>query len=167
VGAERGRVIDQTTELRDVMPTFLDAAGALEPIAESLDGRSLLPLADGNAEGWREYIDMEHDVCYSPLVHWNALTDGHAKYIFHAHDGSEQLFDLDHDPQEIHDLTGEAPHQDRLKMWRARMVKHLEVRGEQWVKDGKLMLRRESMPISPNYPRAQASRAGLVPVRHP
>lgn len=46
------------------------------------------------------------------------------------------------------------------------MVKHLEVRGDQWVKNGKLMVRRESMPISPNYPRAQASRAGLVPVKH-
>ena len=167
VSAERGRVTDQTIEMRDLMPTFLDAAGALEPIAESLDGRSLLPLADGKTEGWREYIDMEHDVCYSPLVHWNALTDGHAKYIFHAHDGSEQLFDLDHDPQEMHDLASETAHQEQLKTWRGRMVKHLEVRGEQWVKGGKLMVRRESMPISPNYPRAQASRAGLVPVTHP
>ena len=109
---------------------------------------------------------MEHDICYSPLVHWNALTDGHEKYIFHAHDGSEQLFNLDSDPQELRDLSGEAAHQDRLKMWRACMVKHLEIRGEEWVKGGKLMVRRESTPISPNYPRAEARRAGELPVIH-
>ena len=166
VSGARGRVIDQPTELRDLMATFLDAAGALAPIADSLDGMSLLRLADGKTEGWRPYIDMEHDICYSPLVHWNGLTDGHMKYIFHAHDGSEQLFDLDNDPQELHDLSSEAAHQDKLKLWRARMVKHLEVRGEQWVKDGKLMVRRESMPISPNYPRDEAKRAGYVQVKH-
>lgn len=166
VGGERGSVIGQTTELRDLMPTFLDAAGVLAPLAERLDGRSLLPLAEGKTDGWRQYIDMEHDVCYSPLVHWNALTDGHAKYIFHAHDGSEQLFDLDNDPQELHDLAPQESHQPQLNMWRARLVQHLAIRGVQWVKDGKLVLRRESMPISPNYPREAAMRAGLVAVRH-
>ncbi len=148
------------------MATFLDVAGALEPIADSLDGMSLLRLADGKTDGWRPYIDMEHDICYSPLVHWNALTDGHMKYIFHAHDGSEQLFDLDNDPQELKDLSSDAAHQDKLKLWRARMVKHLEVRGDQWVKNGKLMVRRESIPISPHYPRQEAKRAGLVQVIH-
>ena len=166
VSSARGRVIDQPTELRDMMATFLDVAGALEPIADSLDGMSLLRLADGKTEGWRAYIDMEHDICYSPLVHWNALTDGHMKYIFHAHDGSEQLFDLDGDPQELKDLSSEAAHQDKLKLWRARMVKHLEVRGDEWVKDGKLMVRKESIPISPHYPRQEAKRAGLVQVKH-
>jgi arylsulfatase len=53
-----------------------------------------------------------------------------------------------------------------LKTWRARMVKHLQVRGERWVKGGKLMVRRESIPISPNYPREEAKRAGVVQVRH-
>ena len=164
VSGERGLVIDQTTELRDLLPTFLDAASA--PTPENLDGRSLLQLAGGKTEGWRTYIDMEHDVCYSPLVHWNALTDGHMKYIFHAYDGSEQLFDLDNDPKELRDLAADAAHQDKLKLWRTRMEKHLEVRGEEWVKDGKLMVRRESTPISPNYPREEAKRVALVQRTH-
>ena len=166
VSGARGRVISEPTELRDLMATFLDAAGALAPIAESLDGMSLLRLAGGKTEGWRPYIDMEHDICYSPEVHWNALTDGHVKYIFHAYDGSEQMFGLENDPQEMHDLAADAAHQQQLKTWRARMVKHLEVRGPEWVKDGKLMVRKESMPISPNYPREEAKRAALVQVVH-
>ena len=46
------------------------------------------------------------------------------------------------------------------------MVKHLEERGEKWVKDGKLLVRKESIPISPHYPREAAKRAALVQVRH-
>jgi arylsulfatase len=119
-----------------------------------------------HTEGWRPCIDMGHDICYNPLVHGNALTDGHVKYIFHAHDGSEQMVDLDNDPQEMHDVAASVAHQDQLNLWRALAVKHLEVRGDQWVIDGKLMVWRESMPISPNYPREEASRARRAPVRH-
>jgi len=39
-----------------------------------------------------------------------------------------------------------------LKSWRERMVKHLSERGAMFVKDGKLVLRTERMPYSPNYP---------------
>lgn len=153
VSTERGQVISQTTELRDLLPTFLDAASI--PAPENLDGRSLLSLAAGKAGEWRPYIDLEHDIWRSPTVHWNALTDGHTKYIFHSYDGSEQLFDLDHDPHELHDLVSDSAHQGQLHVWRERMVNHLQERGNAWVKSGKLMIRRESMPISPNYPLAE------------
>jgi arylsulfatase A-like enzyme len=148
--AERGQVLTQPVELRDILPTFLDAASA--PGAEELDGRSLLSLVRGNTTEWREYIDLEHDVCYSPENHWNALTDGHTKYIFHARDGEEQLFDLDNDPGELNDLGSDPAHQGRLRQWRERMVDHLAERGEKFVKDGKLVLRPERYLYSPNYP---------------
>ena len=32
------------------------------------------------------------------------------------------------------------------------MVDHLQERGDQWVRDGKLMLRRQGMALSPNFP---------------
>ncbi|MFL6447506.1 MAG: sulfatase-like hydrolase/transferase [Bryobacteraceae bacterium] len=59
-GARLGAEVDQVVELRDVLPTFLDAAGAQAHGA--MDGRSLLPLARGDGAGWREYIDLEHDL---------------------------------------------------------------------------------------------------------
>ena len=126
-----------------MLPTFLDAAGAPEP--KGIDGRSL--LARGG--DWREWIDLEHDVCYSPENHWNALTDGKRKYIFHARTGSEQYFDLEKDPHELHDLAGSP----EIARWRDRLVKHLAVRGREWVLDGKLMARPQSQLYSPNYPR--------------
>jgi arylsulfatase A-like enzyme len=137
-------------ELRDVLPTFLDAGGA--PGAETLDGRSLLSLARDSGAQWRPHIDLEHDICYAPGNHWNALTDGMWKYIFHARDGEEQLFHLDKDPHELEDLAGEAQHADTLRTWRERMVAHLTERGDEFVKDGALMKRPEPHLYSPHYP---------------
>lgn len=69
--------IDNPVELRDVLPTFLDIAGATVPA--DMDGRPLLPLAKGTDTGWREYIDLEHATCYSHDNYWCALTDGKIK----------------------------------------------------------------------------------------
>jgi len=148
--APRGQILGQPVELRDVLPTFLEAASAAG--AEALEGRSLLALARGHTAGWREYIDLEHDICYSPANHWNALTDGHEKYIFHALDGEEQFFDLDHDPHELHDLASDPAHQSRVRKWRSRLIDHLAERGEPFVVNGQLGLRPEGMLYSPHYP---------------
>jgi arylsulfatase A-like enzyme len=150
VPERRGQVAPQPVELRDVLPTFLEAAQA--PGGESLDGRSLLAVARGKTEGWRPHIDLEHDICYGPENHWNALTDGHVKYIFHAQHGEEQLFDLDADPGELSDLAGDPQHQQTLRTWRNRVIDHLSERGEPFVKDGQLALRPESTLYSPNHP---------------
>jgi len=133
-----------------VLPTLLATAGTAAP--EALDGRSLLELIEGRSETWREWIDLEHDVCYSPENHWNALTDGRWKYIFHARDGQEQLFDLEQDPGELDDLAGDARHAQTLQLWRQRLIEHLSERGERFVRGGRLALRPESYLYSPNYP---------------
>ena len=162
LAAERGRVLAQPVELRDVLPTFLDAAGV--PIVEAdFDGRSLLDLVRGRTEKWREVLDLEHSRCYPGSESWNALTDGRIKYIFHATTGREQLFDLEKDPGELHDLAGDAAHKELLDVWRARLVRHLAGRGEAFVKDGRLVAPRPAILHSPNYPEyddATANRPG-------
>ena len=145
-----GQVITNPVEIRDVLPTFLDAAGA--PIPESIEGRSLLQLVKTGGEGWRPYIDLEHNICYSAANHWNGLTDGRWKYLYMAMDGEEQLFHLENDPHELHDLAGLPEYQNELRMWRGRLVEHLEERGNLWVRDGKLITRPDGMMLSPNFP---------------
>jgi len=149
--AKRGQVLSQVVELRDVLPTFLDTAGVTFDAAD-FDGRSMLDLIRGKTEGWREQIDLEHCTCYWPENQWCALTDGHVKYILGAVDGSEQLFDLDRDPRELRDLSRDRGHAAALERWRKRLVAHLAERGEQWVKDGRLVLRKKRMLYGPNYP---------------
>jgi choline-sulfatase len=150
LSASRGQVLDQVVELRDVLPTFLDAAGA--PARPELDGRSILPLIAGKTDGWRPYLDLEHGICYSPQNHWNALCDGREKYIYHAFDGSEQFFNLVRDPHELNDLASDPGASTRVSEWRSRMIAHLAPRGEQYVKNGRLVPRPQNMPTSPNFP---------------
>lgn len=147
----RGQVRPEPVELRDIFATFLDTAG-IEP-SRKIDGESMLRLVNGKSAGWREFIDLEHDVCYGPDNHWSALTDGKVKYIFHARDGQEQLFDLKRDPGELHDLSGELPSTELLRLWRERMISHLAPRGEGWTAAGKLAFRPKSILHSPNYPK--------------
>jgi arylsulfatase len=153
-GGKRGHVSDAPVELRDILPTFLDAAGVESPI--ELDGRSMVPLANADDSNKRAYIDLEHDTCYSPRNHWSALTDGKTKYIFHARDGHEQLFDLVNDPGEVHDLAGVSSASRDLHTWRGRLIDHLAERGEAFVKNGELALRPDSMRHSPHYPETTA-----------
>jgi arylsulfatase len=146
----RGVVMDQPVEIRDILPTFMHAAGA--PGRDTLDGRSLLELVQGDAPDWRAWIDLEHDICYDPSNHWSALTDGKKKYIFHARDGEQQYFDLESDPGETTDLAGDPRHTREIGQWRQRLVEYLRERGDTFVKNGDLALRPESTLFSPNYP---------------
>lgn len=161
VKAKRGVKLEQPVEIRDVLPTFLDAAGAKNP--GNLDGKSLLDLVRGETKDWREYIDLEHDVCYAPENHWNALTDGHWKYIYSAFDGGQQLFNLDNDPGELDDLAQDAAHAKTLKMWRERMVKHLSERGAPFVVNGNLGVHPEKMIYSPLFPGKKEDESSQAP----
>ncbi|MDH3591856.1 MAG: arylsulfatase [Planctomycetota bacterium] len=149
--APRGTVRREPVEIRDVLPTLLDAASLAIP--DAVEGKSLLRLVRGETKGWREVLDLEHATTYWPGNAWTALTDGRFKYIFHAFDGSEQLFDLDADPGETKDLAAQPDHAARLTRWRARMAKHLAPRGETWVADGKPAIRKKRIALGPNYPR--------------
>ena len=60
------------------------------------------------------------------------------------------MFDLENDPNELHNLANKKT--ATLKKWRQRMVEHLTERVEGFVKDGKLVQRKETMLYSPNYP---------------
>ena len=157
VKAKRGQVIDRPVELRDLLPTFLDAAQAPHEPAW-FDGRSLLELVRGRDAGWREWIDLEHATCYAPENYWSALTDGRVKYVYFAPDGRQQLFDLEKDPGETRDLAPLAEHRPTLEAWRRRLAGHLAERGEPFVVNGDLGLRPKSILYSPAYPRTGSGR---------
>lgn len=150
LSAQKGQVRSEPVELRDILPTLLDVCGAT-PNRE-MDGRSLLPLLKSDKQDWRPWIDLEHNICYGPENHWNALTDGKWKYIFHAQRGEEQLFNLQKDPYELTDLSSDASFEDALRTWRQRLITHLSERGEPFVKNGRLGLRPEGMMLSPHFP---------------
>ena len=153
-GIKEGIKVDEPVELRDLLPTFLDASGAQIP--EEMDGLSLLALVDESRKHtWRQYIDLEHATCYTKENYWCALTDGKIKYVWNFYTGEEQLFDLTKDRGELRNLVSEKHYRKRLMNLREAMVEHLSERGEGFVKEGKLVVRKERLLYSPNYPKSQ------------
>lgn len=151
-GAPRGRRRDELVEIRDVLPTLLDAADV--PVPDTVEGRSLFDLVRDVGSPWREVLDLEHATCYWPENTWNALTDARYKYIWFAKDGTEQLFDLEADPDEARDLAREPSYRATLESWRRRLGEHLHVRGPMWTTRDRLPARRENkILLGVNYPR--------------
>jgi arylsulfatase len=151
----RGATLDHLVELRDVLPTMLDAAGAVIP--REIDGRSLLSLVRRRHADWRPQLDLEHATCYRAENDWAALTDARGKYVFNYFTGGEQLFDLAVDPGETRDLSAEPSRRTLLASWHERLAAHLAMRGEAWVKDGRIQTRPRGIIYGPNYPKDKES----------
>jgi arylsulfatase A-like enzyme len=120
-------------ELRDVLPTILDAVGV--DIPDSVDGRSVLPLCRQESGEWREYIHGEHSGG-KESNHW--ITNGHEMYIWYSQTGRELYFDLDSDPYNSHDLSLRKG--DRVAYLRGKLIEELAGREEGYVKNGELVV---------------------------
>ncbi len=121
-GLTPGTVTDAAVGLHDVMPTLLEFGGV--PVPETVDGRSLLPLMRDDADLDRAYLHIEH----APMHH--TLTDGREKFIWYVQDGREQFFDLREDPQELTNRIDDQASQERITMWRGRLIAELKDRPE-------------------------------------
>jgi choline-sulfatase len=135
----RGQVLEPVVELRDVMPTLLEAAGLEVP--PTCQGQSMLPLVLGRpGVCWRPYLHGEHGLAYHTTGQANHyLTDGRTKYIWFPYLGHEQLFDLEADPGECRDLARQASKAAKLKLWRSRLVAILTRRDCGLTRAGKLV----------------------------
>ncbi len=146
----RGQVLEQVVELRDVMPTLLDAAG-LE-IPPTCQGQSMLPLLSGQGDThWRPWLHGEHGLAYHYQQANHYLTDGREKYIWFPYLDREQLFDLTADPGECHDLAGQASRTEQLQLWRHRLVTILAQRDCGLVGHGKLLRQPQDRFITHPY----------------
>lgn len=130
----KGSRNDTVTELRDVMPTLLDAASL--PIPSGLDGVSLLPAAKGQVHSLRPCLHGEHTLG-ELSSHW--ILAGSLKYIWFSQSGREQLFDLSKDPHELHDCSHDAGYADDLQRLKGYLIDLLYRRGDGY-SDGKKLL---------------------------
>ncbi|MCZ7649105.1 MAG: sulfatase-like hydrolase/transferase [Planctomycetota bacterium] len=111
---------DELVCLEDILPTFCELGGAKIP--EKVDGKSLAPILRGEKIRTREDLHGEHagaDIGNHFLLH------GPHKYIWFVKHNEEQIFDLEEDPHERHDLSG---NRKLLKSLRERMAKYLKGR---------------------------------------
>jgi arylsulfatase len=133
-GIKRGCCHDEIVELRDVMPTLLDCAGL--PIPESVEGKSFLSITRGERGVWRNCLHGEH-VVRKQSMHW--IRSQRTKYIWFSGSGTEQLFDLSKDPNELHDLAEDSSYTTALEDSRRALIHELTGREEGFT-DGKLLI---------------------------
>ena len=115
--------------LKDIFPTVLDAAGL--PVPENVTGKSLVPLIlDDNAE-FRKVTLGNCGVVYGG-------NDGETKYQWFSDDNLEFLFDVQNDPGECHDLSGNASSRETLETWRSRLYEWLKANNDPHAVDGRL-----------------------------
>ncbi|MEL7345067.1 MAG: sulfatase-like hydrolase/transferase [Pseudomonadota bacterium] len=117
--ATRGTVCDALVEAIDILPTFVEAAGAT-PQDNILEGRSLMPWIRGETPAWRDYVISEFDFSVTPQSTALGLDpddcrlfmvfDGRFK-MMHSQGGYRpMLFDLQNDPDEFDDLAKAPDH---------------------------------------------------------
>jgi arylsulfatase A-like enzyme len=112
----RGELVGQPGHLIDIMATCVDVSGAAYPkerdgqAIQPLEGRSLVPAFDGKPID-REAIYWEHEGNRAIRVgNWKLVAKGPA--------AKWELYDIDHDRSEQHDLADKNP--DRVKQMTAQ-----------------------------------------------
>ena len=148
LGFKPGLRTKQPVCLEDVMPTVLSLAGASVP--KPMDGINLTPFLRGETQAVRDWLHFEHAPCYNQEQAFQALTDGHIKYIWRTLDGTEYLFDLENDPHEEHDLSKVSAQAGVLKQTRERLIKRLAGRPEGFTDGTNLIPGRPYLPLQAN-----------------
>jgi arylsulfatase len=136
--------------LEDILPTLLELAGITPP--QPMDGVSLVPALRGEKQVIRQWLQFEHATCYNQAQAFQALTDGRVKYIWRPLNGKEQLFDLDRDPKEEHDLSQDPGHQEILVKWRGVLIAQLAHRPEGFSDGHRLIAGRPYPPLQARPP---------------
>jgi arylsulfatase A-like enzyme len=123
-GLKGGTRIGPFHQLTDVAPTILDAAGVSE-MPEDLDGQSLLPMMRGEQEptGYDRILGLEST--------WQAkycLRNSRYKFILARQpdllgNPDRELYDLDDDPGEDHNIAAEQP----------KLAAEMETELEAWI----------------------------------
>ena len=107
------------------MTPFLSLAGL--PITSELDGQDLTALLRDSPE--QRFVFGENYRSNRLITTGGAyVTDGHCKYIWNSWPGRELLFDLDQDPQELHDLSGDGKYRDTLLQMRQIVIDEYRTR---------------------------------------
>lgn len=125
-----GVVCENLVETIDLPATFLDVAGIKLP--DSMQGRSLVGLAEGKIDDWREDAFSEIDLRINPKMHGPndpksrdyvaMICTREWKYVHFPNLGIGELYDMVHDPHELENLFYDPDYADRVAEMRLRLL---------------------------------------------
>lgn len=128
-----GSVIEENVMNIDITPTILALAGGSMPSGHAVDGQSFLPLLAGEEiSDWRsEFVYQyfwENSFPHTPTTY--AIRGDRYKYIYyHGVWDKNELYDLQNDSKEMHNLINVPEHQDRVRDMRNKMFDIFEANG--------------------------------------
>jgi arylsulfatase A-like enzyme len=106
-GLEGGRDVDRLADHVDILPTLLDLCDVQAPDHLHFDGTSLAPLLRGDAVDWPDRtLVAELQLVIDQPVKWQrtAVMTERWRLV-----GGEELYDIDADPGQKHNVAGEHP----------------------------------------------------------
>ena len=125
-----GAACSELVETIDLPATFLDVAGLASP--ETMQGRSLVGLAEGKISDWRDDAFSEIDLTINPLQYGprdpNArdyvamIATRDWKYVHFPNLGIGELYDLVNDPHELDNLFYEPEYAGKVSEMRLRLL---------------------------------------------
>jgi N-acetylglucosamine-6-sulfatase len=127
-GIPHGAVIKDLVGNHDIAPTLADMGNASTP--SFVDGRSVLPLANGSATTWPRTAILTKQVSTLDLPPaWEALRMQGQKYIRFRNEEKE-YYDLGNDPYEVHS-NPDSVDQTTRSYWEQRLddLQHCEGAG--------------------------------------
>jgi N-acetylglucosamine-6-sulfatase len=125
-----GRVVEEVVANIDIAPTVMEAMGLFTP--SHMDGRSILPLALGQAVPWREHFlyvyYWEKNFPQSPTVF--ALRGDRYKYItYYGLWDADELYDLREGPEERNNRIGDIALKPVVTAMEGRLYEMMEELG--------------------------------------
>jgi N-acetylglucosamine-6-sulfatase len=125
-----GTKVTQLVQNIDIAPTILEAAGARPP--EYMDGRSFLPLLAGREVPWRDAVFYEYywEAAFpqTPTT-FGVRTDRYKFIHYHGIWDTDELYDVQNDPDERHNLIARPEHEQLVSELKKRLYDWLEKTG--------------------------------------
>jgi len=121
---KNGQRVDSLVSLCDLFPTFLDLAGEEKDRIGS-QGSSLLPLVEDPECAWRDAVACEFWALAGVYTNMVSIRKGQFKYGWNG-DASDELYDLQEDPNERSNLIQSRSHRDVLQRLRQRMLQWMD-----------------------------------------
>ncbi len=116
---DRAATRDALAEHIDIYPTLAELAGL--PIPEHVEGQSLVPVLDDPSAQVR-------DAAFSRNGRGRLVRTDRYAYLAWD-DGSAELYDMERDPDQFHNLADDPDHADTVRALRARLVEEAGVSG--------------------------------------
>ncbi|MEK7718591.1 MAG: sulfatase [Bacteroidota bacterium] len=111
-----GQVLEKMVQNVDIAPTILACAGLDK--AKNMVGSSFIPLLQGKDIKWRNRIFYEyyweHEFPQTPTMH-GVRTDRYKYIRYYGIWDTNEFYDLQKDPNEMHNLIGVPELQDTIK----------------------------------------------------